>query len=290
MLLRPAHLRVRGFQRRGQPFSGGGPYPCQRVRLYSGFEIVEANPDYVLYENRTSPFINNCGEMVFSVHAGPTPPGDAAQVFHYDNGVVTQLTFLPGFASNPDINDHGNMVWDSGGDGFGNGGIRTLKGGQLIPLGSGVLPSVNNLDHVAWQRNAEGCFGQTIILHDGNEERVIFVDPELLSNQSVRLNDGDELTWTRYDFCTGGAWTSRIMRYAAGGAEPLPSVQSTPQVPNNDNLGRVAWGSGQLVEVWQDGTTIGLTPGGTPALSDSGDLTLFVGAPKAVWLVHAARA
>ncbi len=53
------------------------------------------------------------------------------------------------------------------------------------------------------------------MLYDGKTIQQITEGPSY-SNQGPHLNDGDEITWTRYDFCQPGWWISHIMHYSDG--------------------------------------------------------------------------
>jgi hypothetical protein len=267
--------------------------PCQRYRIPLGFEIIEAAPGTETLEHGV-PRINNCGQIVF--HMGPRGLGDRETEVHlYENGEVIQVTDDP-LVSNvyPDINDDGTIVWVRGREGSGTGSIVLLEdGGSEVQVSGGSAPSVNDLGHVAWKVvTPEGCdlseFKSDIYFYDGRTVEKIFDDG--FSNQSPEINEHEQMVWERAHFPCGGGfgdWTSEIMLYTHGVATPLPAAVDTPQLPDLDNIGRAAWGSFRLVEVWEDGVTTQLTDGHIPALNDRGQIayqfkTTFT--PWQIWL------
>ncbi|UCC31531.1 MAG: hypothetical protein JSU86_04485, partial [Phycisphaerales bacterium] len=245
--------------------------PCQRYRIPEGYEIIDVSSGTVVH---SKPRINNCGQIVF--HIGPSYE-DIMEVFLYDNRSLGAVTANSVPDAWPSINDEGAITWTRDADGLGGGQVVLLEDGELTALGEGSLPSINNLGHVAWQRfrPEPPAFRSEIFFYDGSTVRAIFDDG--LSNQSVRINDYDEMTWARADFTGGGGyggWTSDIMRYADSSAAALPSSQDTPDLPDIDNIGRVAWGH-HGVEVWEEGTTTFLCTepqARIPALNNRGDI------------------
>ncbi len=265
----------------GGVFVGGAPAcdatdPCARYRIPEGFETVEVTPGFEPFKRR-HPRMNNCGEI--AVHIGTEEDSWEADVYVYDNGLLTQATDSLLGDTFPDINDHGTVTWARWNEDFSDGRIFTLRTGQETGIGEEGdvgAPAINELEHIAWKMHEPGpCAASDykcdIFLFDGVVVTEIYDDG--YSNQSVRINDSDQMAWTQFQFpCGGGDWTSDILLYSGAQAQSLPSQAVTPQLPDVDNLVRVAWGSFCLLEVWRDGQTVALADGHLPALNDCGDV------------------
>ena len=255
----------------------GASDPCERFRIPEGFEITELTPGMEARARR-HPRLNNCGQVV--VHIGTETDSWDAEIYLYDNGLLTQITDDGLGNVFPDVNDRGTMVWDRRIDPQ-TRQVVISREGDITPLASGSdphSPRVKNLDHVVWDLHSpEPCtvsaYKCDIYFYDGHTVEEIFDDG--LSNQVPVINDRNDIAWTAYTFpCDGGMyeWTSEKILYSNGGAAVLPSAVETPQSGDIDNFPRVAWGSFDLVEVWQDGQTTPLTDGHIPGLNDRGDL------------------
>ena len=82
--------------------------PCQRFRLPEGFEIIDLTPS--MHDlRRRHPRLNNCG--VVSVHIGTESSTWEAEVYTYDNKVLTQHTDNAEIDVFPDVNDFDAMTW-----------------------------------------------------------------------------------------------------------------------------------------------------------------------------------
>jgi hypothetical protein len=272
--------------------------PCERFRIPGGFEIVEVTPGMEAFRRR-HPRINNCGQIV--VHIGSETSSWEAEIYLYDNGLLTQVTNDGLSNVFPDINDKGTITWDRGLVPA-NREVVLLRGGELAVLGDGRGPSINNSDHVVWcLPTGAGCnlseYESDIYYYYGTTVQKLFGDG--LSNVSARVNDHDDIVWERALLpCGGGVedWTSEIMLYAAGSVTPLPSSADPPQVqgPDVDNHPRVAWCGTIGVEVWETGVTTLLAswPAGNPGLNDRGDVAYHfkeTDEPWQVWLYRDGR-
>ncbi|MHC4092261.1 MAG: hypothetical protein ACYSVY_18650 [Planctomycetota bacterium] len=236
-----------------------------RAQIPDGFELVEvtSGPD-----QHGVPAINICGQIVFTYGVQATV---VQEVFLYDNGALTQMTNNLVSDTFPDINDDGVIAWTSNYDSR-NGDIVLYDGTGTTVIGFGSGPSINNLDHVAWQIiTPETCaFESTVFFYDGNSVEQISYNR--LSNQVPRLNDADAVVWTRYDFCAS-PWESDTMLYVGGMVQELPSQSPTPQIPTINNQGQVAWGSPGGIELWEDGSATLVTDWGrNPYLNDLGEI------------------
>jgi len=255
--------------------------PCQRFRIPKGFEIVEVTPGMEALEH-WYPRLNNCGQIVFDLWLDAASLA-TTEIFHYDNGLLTQITDNNIKETFPDINDEGAIVWLRWSESPSTAELVMLEKEWVTVIDEGGFgsPSINNLGHVAWSVRTSGscdpsAYRCDIYFYDGNVVKEIWDDG--YSNQSARINDRDQIAWTRYNFPCGGGfedWTSEIMLYSTGGGTVLPSSSETPQIPDVDNQVRVAWdGSPHGLEVWQDGVTTTLVEANTacPGLNDRGDV------------------
>lgn len=251
------------------------------------FEMVTIDPDPTFnYIAR----MNNHGQIVYSLW---TIPGevDGIEIMLYDNGVITQLTNDNVYDRTPDINDDGTIVWARAVNGPGSPTeIVIYRKGVLTQLTDNMYddrgPRINNLGHVAWKRIVGvGCRGNRVDIfsYDGSSIQRITTDGEAnnLANQSVSINDRDEIVWSKDDFCVT-PWTSRIMRHSSGVTTQLsaPNLRE-PRAPQINNLGQVAWTFSSTtglkgIQLWDSGITTTLTDwGSAAALNDRGDIALY---------------
>jgi len=207
-----------------------------------------------------------------------------AEIFLYDNGNLIQLTSNEDPDNFPDINDLGSIYWTRGGQQQVPPKIITMHAEAEVVMGLGQVPAVNSQDYVTWNvfdSDVESCDPSVaeadIWLFDGESAMVIKDDG--YSNQSAHINDHGQVAWTRYNFPCGGGfgdWTSKIVLWDGGMVTLLPAVADTPQLPDIDEITRVAWGSNHLVEIWEDGQTTSLAEGDTPALNNGGGVAYNV--------------
>jgi len=179
--------------------------PCQRFRIPEGFEIVELTPGWEA-RMRRRPRINNCGQIV--VHIGTETSSWNAEIYLYDNGLLTQLTDNDLVDVFPVINDEGTIVWIRGYDGWGGGEVWILDDTSTWYISDGIDANINNLGHVSWKLHTpEPCdlseYKCDIYWYDGNTIEEIADDG--YSNQSPSINDGDQIAWTQYTFRNSSA-------------------------------------------------------------------------------------
>jgi len=241
-----------------------------QVNLPEGFEIVEfaVSDKYTFW-----PAINNCGEIVYVKDTH-----EHSRVFLYDNGKITRLTdYDKGrLVLGGDINDEGTIVWGRGV--FGQ--LKTfrvvmLRNGEQAVVGKGYSPSINSLGHMAWKRfRKETCHPEMdTMFFDGQSVRSITHDR--FSNQGHKINDRDQIVWTRYDACVF-PWVGEIRLYRSGLTVTLPSSDPQDCAPAINNLIQVAWSNNLGIELWEDGNTKLLTDwGGGPELNNLGDIFFF---------------
>lgn len=241
-----------------------------------GFEVIDIVDDLSW---RSTPQMNNCGEVVMSF---PPPGEEDIQVFLYDNGALIRFTDNEITDSWPDINDDGAVVWSSGIGPPGPYGptveiMVSAKGDTRRVTDNSIddwAPRINNRGHVAWYRFfRSGCRNGDSEIHFYDGEDVIQIsETEGISHQGPIINDLDEIAWTAYNFCDD-PWTSDVMLYSGGEITQLTTDQMEPQGVTINNSSQVAWGSPDGLELWEDGETTLITGWGrVPRLNNLGDI------------------
>ncbi len=231
-----------------------------------GFEFVNlmsGNKPFSL------PRMNDCGQVV--VARGYL--FEETEVFLYDNGVLTQMTDNRVSDDAPDINDEGTMTWMVGYDGFHAGEIVIFRNGERSVLAAGKFPSINNLGHIVWRRSmGEGCRGLDMDVYFYDGESVRQITHGGLSNQTVTVNDLDQIAWISRNRCVEPV-ESAVVLYSDGRMTELPSKQDRPSVPSINNAAQVAWGGNDGLELWENGATRFITDWGrNPKLNNHGDI------------------
>jgi len=247
------------------------------VQVPRGFEIVQLTSDS--NEDRYVQ-MNNCGEVVHSHYLLPAGAGRA--IFCHDNGRVIRVTPDASYNYTCDVNDAGVIVW-SGCPSLGaTRHIYLYENGLIAQLTDGMFddrePCINAVGHVGWYRwFQDGCDYSRAEVFFSDGQAVEQISNNGLSNQSVCINDLDELAWTRYNDCVN-PWVSDILLYRDGliSVLPAPEPPAEPQIPGINNLGHVIWGSSAGIELWADESTTLITPWGrNPAINNHGDI-LFI--------------
>jgi len=257
------------------------PSAHAQVRIPPGFEVVQLTAD--AQQDRWVQ-INNCGEVV---HTKLLPTGQGRAIFLHDNGKVTRITPDASYNYTPDINDAGTLVFSHVPAPGQVERIVRYRNGALEEITSGPIPDmfprVNNHEHIAWDRwFGTGCWeaGAEIFFYDG--ESITQISANGFSNQSVCINDADQLAWTKYDFCPA-AWQSAIFFHAPDPLtllpidttipQELPTGQIQGQIPTLNDLGQVAWCGSVGIEIWDGRHTRFLTYwGDNPSLNNRGDM------------------
>jgi hypothetical protein len=164
---------------------------------------------------------------------------------------VRQITNNNVAEEQPDINDHGVMVWS-----------RRVKpelyaDGQEIIVFDGTTermitdnehldtsPRINNLGHVVWSQYTGGaCHPAREMFWDGSQTRVIVDDG--FNNGTAEINDFDQFAWTRYDDCAGpSTWKGMIRLYTGREIINITNGSRQDQGATLNNLGRVGYSIG----------------------------------------------
>ncbi|TWT46326.1 hypothetical protein RAS1_27800 [Phycisphaerae bacterium RAS1] len=217
--------------------------------------------------------LNNNGTVVFCMRSDPYN-SDSSELFRYQGGQLQQLTLDAVRDEFPSINDDGVIAWARGSGPDGPSQITMLDSltGHMWPLTSGTSwhyqPQINASGHVAWYTwLGTGCgFSDADILYYDGTAIVKLSEPGY-SNQGAKLNDNDEVVWTRYNQCTS-PWSSAITRYSAGVVSILTTQgQSQAQRCDIANDGSVAWyyknGLNDEIQLWRAGVVTTLTTWGS---------------------------
>ncbi len=273
--------------------------PCQRFRIPPGFEIIEVAPGTESQEHG-APALNNCGEIIFYIGPFYEP---TTELRRYDNTFLLQFTTNNDSDAFPAINDRGEVSWNQGVDGRGRGTIVTGDPQTPTYVGPGLGDSgINNLNHIAWHVHVSvACPGprrDAIYFYDGTETDLVYDDG--LSNQSARVNDLNEIIWTRYHSPCGGGfgdWNSRILLYSQGTiATPPPASEieqgPTPQLPALTNTGPAVWQGSLGVEYWdRTDDPVLLVPGsaGVPTINDRGEIAYSFKDPTTPYILYLRR-
>lgn len=239
----------------------GGVAPV-RGQVPPGFEVIQItdDPDY-----DGPPSINNCGQVVFSKRIGND--FNHEEIFLWDNGTLIQITDDDHRDAFPKINDQGTIVWSRT-----TGGVDThfevarWSGGEIeiltdTPSQSEVAGEINSHGHVAWSRYIGGdCARNDLYFFDGEVEHQITDD--MFSNQGGAINDSDQITWTKYNFCVA-PWAGIIMLYNDDVVSQLASDGTQIAGPDIAADGTIVWGGPPVgIEQWKDGVRTVLVPFG----------------------------
>jgi hypothetical protein len=255
-----------------------------------GYEgIIEITTDTVA--DNHWPSINNRGQVVWSRRSDPLDDS-TAEIYLYDNGVVTQITHDAVADRLPDINDAGDIVWSRGiGPPDPLGGWPTY---EMVLLRTGVLtrltydryddlaPRINNNGCVVWFKfTGGGCFDANadIYLYDG--AAVTRITSGDASHQGPEINDSGQIVWERINWCPHPYWTGTIMLYSDGAICELTADEGPLDCPDINNNGLIAWRGrvdysvpDESVFLYRDGATSVLTEWGhNPYLNSRGDVS-----------------
>lgn len=242
-----------------------------QVNLPPGFEVVDVAVD----DNATGFVdINDCGQLAFTKQMA----GDArtSEVYVYDNGIISQITHNRDADVIPQINDHGQVIWDRG--------LGHHSTSQLIYFENGretVVDefkkgfngsSLNNLGQVMWTRSQRWrrCpMKENLFFWDGAVTQQLTFDTDL-SNDQPSLNDLGEYAWARAWWCED-PWIAEIHLRTGDGEQILPSPDSQNQGQKLNNVGWVVWSSGIHITLWDGDKDVGVVDwGSVPSLNDNG--------------------
>ncbi len=213
-----------------------------------GYRFVQINDGEGYFQR---PRLNNRGQIVYArADDGPDP---TRQIFLYDNGQTTQITFDERVENRmPDINDDGLIIWSRANGPAGPYGptteIMLYQDGVTWQLTDNEFSEhgarLNNLGHAAWTGSMPPCPDggvYDIFFYDGDSIRRI--TDGMSSNQGPKLNDLDQIIWTRHDTrCSGPDLGQAVMLYANRKTTQLsPEGADRPYAASINNHGQVAW-------------------------------------------------
>lgn len=239
-----------------------------------GFEIVDlVHADWFA----GFPAINNCGLVAFDLQLGRAY--ESKEMFLYDNGSLTRLTFDDVSDRVPRMNDAGVMVWLRRNNPD-DTELVLYRDGQMTIFDrhrrglSGL--DINNLDQIVWDRYRKSeCALATDLLFWNGENVLRITGPDDMQDSDPHLTDDGWIAWWRENNCNN-PWTAIIRVYADGQIFDLPTEVTQNQSPTVNNLYQVAWAAaGVGIELWQDGRTVILARDGqfsVPRFNHLGDL------------------
>jgi hypothetical protein len=175
-----------------------------------------------------------------------------AEIYLYDNGRVTRVSYSNGIGAGfPDINDAGVIVWEGNQRDLFDRQVFMLRDGEVLNLGPGSEPVVNNSGAVVWTRLLFGpCFEARIEVFDGHEIRPLSTSEH--SNQGPSINDLMDVAWTEYHFCES-PWTSNVLFHFDDATRVVNAWEHEPQGVSINNLRQVVWTSRDGLFFWQNG-------------------------------------
>ena len=259
------------------------------VTLPPGFEIIHITDSPA--DNSRFARLNECGEVVYSATLGPSV---CSEMFLYDNGALTRLTFDDELDWLPDINDEGVLVWSRTAEEEGcsqaASEIIVSAADSLIFLTANDVidysPRINTAGHLAWQwRNGQGCLGTGTDILYRDETGTTQVSQNGLHNSGVALNKDDEMVWVRTDFCADPQ-EQTIILHSAGETTELSPPGVLADQPTINDVGQVAWHEWYVpngpdgaarIQLWDNGSVTTITEWGWNAkLNNNGDMYFIV--------------
>ena len=251
-----------------------------------GYRFVQISEGEGYYRR---PKLNNQGQIVYSrADDGPDP---TSQIFLYDNGQTTQITFDERVDNrNSDINDDGLIIWNRANGPAGSYGPTT----EIMLYQDGVTwqltdndfdehgARLNNLGHAAWTASMPACPVAgiaDIYYYDGDS--IQRITDGMSNNQGPKLNDLDQIIWTRHDTrCSGPDLGQAVMLYSQGDIVQISPVGADrPYVGSINGRGQVAWVIGPCnagIQIWETGiNTQIIEPGSGPIINNDFDVSFW---------------
>ncbi len=240
-----------------------------------GYEVVRLTDELV---QSTIPVINDESEVVWGTRIGDT----ISNVHRFSEGLITTLTDDQTLDTWPTINNASEMVWircppplDPPCEAIATFSEEPIHGD--FPVNSGGAVEMNDAGDAVWTYViGDEDLHKEVVLYRRDEGFSEIITDVGLNNQSARINDARQITWTRYDFSVG-PWESTIMFWSDGVAIPLSSGTSQAQGPDLNDRGQVIWRDGVEIFLWEDGEITNLTaqlePSAIqPRINNSGDI------------------
>ncbi len=240
-----------------------------QVNLPEGFEIVTFDRSPTL---KTSPRMNICGQIIYHERDGDW------DIMLHDNGRTINATDNDDWDGIAEINDRGDMILSRGeGDNEPTKLYLRIDGQEILfdenveTFGSAAI---NDRRHVAWVRDiARECpsIRSAVFFWDG--QRSVQISPDDLYHQGVDLNEFDQISYMRTDFCTR-PWAGDIRLYSNGQTVILPTQETFPVGTHVNDRGHVLWNTDRGYEIWNGRRTKLLAGGDTGGgnINNNGDV------------------
>jgi hypothetical protein len=138
--------------------------------------------------------MNNVGDVVWQAASG-----NETQVFRYNKGITTQISHVsygnPALgASEPKINDSGQIVWYQGSSSAPRDIYRYDPNGNIQQITNGVRnesPNINNLGQIFYR--GSGASGYNLSLYNNGQNKVIANNWDAL--YGLTLNNNNQIAW-----------------------------------------------------------------------------------------------
>ncbi|RJP57721.1 MAG: hypothetical protein C4541_09680 [Candidatus Auribacter fodinae] len=270
-----------------------GGFVSLRMRAYDGLmwgdwavvDNVFVINTYVIFQvsylNVFDPHINNTGAVVWRGDLYENTIHIASDIYLFNTVTTIQLTDFNYFASSPQINGNGMIIWSAsdGADGGHSTGTDTeiyLYNGQTVARLTDnnyddVTPAINNNDVVVWS----GSDGSDFEIFKYNGSSTVQLTNNSTDDIDPQINDSGTVVWVGFD---GSDY--EIFKYNGSS-----TVQLTDNsLPDNDgrinNSGDIVWsgfdGSDWEIYLYRNSITTQLTDNSIddvePQISDSGTI------------------
>ena len=138
--------------------------------------------------------LNDLGQITWTRHDfGPGP--DIRDTMFYSDGVIHRLTDETTTATNPDLNNHSQVIWLEPGDGDGGRVIKMWDGGIIrTVVDNAQLPNINDRGDIAFSRS-DGFAFNAFLLRDG--ELYQLTDDRFVADYVHSINRDGEVAWQR---------------------------------------------------------------------------------------------
>ncbi len=268
------------------------PAASAQVNAPPGYRPVEITSSPQAFER--SVVLNDAGQVVYESWLGGVKEG--SEIFLWQDGRTERITNDSVRDSQPAIAPDGTIVWVRY---MGPPGRFGPTGEIMMRTPDGVVtrvtddafddgsPDINAPHHIVWQREmGVVCGVGALDIHFFNGTTIERISHDGLSggvaNLSARINDFDEIVWTRLEVCLPGDWDAIIMRHSAGLTETISTPEMfQPQLPSINNAGIVTWSHRDPVTFerplvkWEVGEIAFLTYGFQGDINEHGDITFI---------------
>jgi hypothetical protein len=268
-------------------------------QIPEGYELFRLTDDG---NSNTFEVINNRGQVAWANFAIPQPGW--RRVMLWDNGRLRQISTDDLFASSPEINDAGVVVFSAGTvfDDPATFHVARWENGVIDWVtdtdGPNTNPAIDAKGRMVWERWLYyGCAGisKHLYIHDRGTTSLLLMDDPLLPQGPVGAGDG-VFTWQRGNFCVS-PWYAYVDLLSDGAISTIAGPRNVGiTLPNR--WGDVGWtdstsialrgamlyrhDTGQVARVGFEGDVAPNAPGqlalrGRPTENDPEDIWLWQG-------------